>query len=221
MRTNVDDCEGKPEKGLQSAIACFAGNIGSITGVNEVGVCTILNEAGKTFKPGRIPYNLLHRLVLEQASSIMEAKVVVNHNLPASSHLMTIGSPSEATLLQFYADDRDGYIERGMVNGILAVTNHCTGENGECLPETEVSPTSQWRKRTLERDMPLANPERSLESGLVTVQNDMTIHKIIIDPVEGRFQIAWNNTFAAKLPMRTLNFGDLFSQEGELGAASA
>jgi hypothetical protein len=209
----------KPEKGLQSAIACFAGNVGSITGVNEEGVCTILNEAGKTFKPGRVPYNLLHRLVLEQASSVREAKEVVRNNPPASSHLMTIGSPTEATLLQFYADGRDGYIERGMENGILAVTNHCTGVNGEYLPETEVSKTSQWRKRTLERDMPLINPERSIEAGLVTVQNDMTIHKIMIDPVEGRFQIAWNNTYAADLPMRSLSFDELFSrEEAEPGA---
>lgn len=136
--------------GKQIEMQSFAGIIGAHTACNEDGLVAIINENGTVTKPG-IPYAMLARQIIEQASNVSEAEEMMNKKEfePASSHHLTLADTRQAAIYQIPLNNERKFIKReldfGKEKDFIVVTNHTTNERNEILKDTICDGSSKAR----------------------------------------------------------------------------
>jgi predicted choloylglycine hydrolase len=130
-------------------VQTFPGYCGVLTGSNDRGLKLVINELGSYVGTGT-PYSLLAREVLERASSVEEAKKIIESPTykPASSHHILLMDQKKGCNIQFV----DGVVRipRMLVdNGHLIVTNHGVDQNEGVISGSEADITSFKRYQTM------------------------------------------------------------------------
>jgi len=197
----------------------FPGSVGVLTGMNGDGLCTVVNEAGTQFREGRVPYILLHRELLENCSNVGEARKLMQGTMPASSHLMTLADPHNASAFQFYPERGKEVSEvalkplPGTPFERVVSTNHFVDSRGVFLANSCWADDSYERRFFLEKTAPTlaSDPRECIVKGLQHVQSDHTIQTIFMDPLHKRFEVAFDNREAGSQGLRPLSWNQLFS----------
>lgn len=203
-----------PGKQRTAIIGC-AGAIGCLTGMNDRGVVTVVNEAGWNFKEKGMPYNLWHRTILESSDSMETVRALVHTTSPAGSHILTVADPNEAAAFEMQLSEERSVNERALnAEHFFAVTNHFHDRDFKPIKDGCFGWDTEGRMDRLMKVMLSKDPDQPLarlHQGLQDAQSKDTFQTILLDPKERRIFLNFNNSFAAQADdLRLLSSNILF-----------
>jgi len=204
-----------PSHGRRVATIGFAGGI-AVRGMNDQGLCTVINDAGLTFKNNEYPYCSLHRQVLEHCKTVHEAKNYLNSVSPSSSHLLTLADSHEACVLQWYPDKNTKKSEKSLnADQFVIATNHFEDQYQQILQDSVTDQSSINRAKTLHDHLKgklasTSSMTEMLHQGLKSVEMDDTLQALVMSPNHKEIFLNWDNCYAADLSLQKLTYRDLF-----------
>lgn len=192
----------------------FPGLIGCISGMNENGLCLAIHEVfdvkegEKSFDPTGTPYALCHRRLLEECSTIAEAKKLLE-------------SMHRTTTLNLSVADRNGVgvlevtptrvVLRSGQNGVCACTNHYL--TTPLKPEQPINPNDSYERfETLEK---LRDAKGKITPEDVRKQLDevnlgqLTLQTMVFEPATLKVHLALGPVPASQNPLRTVDLAPL------------
>lgn len=141
--------------GTRMEIQTLPGIMHALTTKNQHNLIGIINELGME-SVGGTPYGLVARDIMEQATTVEEAREMIVHKVvsdkdrPASSHTLTLADTKEASIFHFYVKKGQSFLERNISKpGTMIVTNHAIDGEGHDIPGTEADYSSHQRKEAL------------------------------------------------------------------------
>lgn len=204
-----------PSGSRRTAIIGCAGAIGCLTGMNDRGVVTVVNEGGWNFNKKGMPYNLWHRKLLERADSVEDARALMKVFSPAGSHILTVADPKTAAVFEMQLSEETFKNERSLnAENFLAATNHFHTSDFKPIKDGCFGWDTEGRMGQLTQVMSSKDPKQPLprlHEGLQSVQSKETFQTILLDPKERRIYLNFNNSFAAdEESLRLLSSNILF-----------
>lgn len=163
----------------------FPGIIGALTASNDKGLVAIINEVGTVSKEG-VPYNLLTREIIDSASSVVEAKAMIDHPdyQAASSHHLTVADKTQAINFQMHVLPGRKYIARQLhferPNEFLVVTNHAFDDEDEMIDKSIADTSSKTRFASMTDSL---QEELQSEGRIVDVMRKALLSVNVIDTV--------------------------------------
>jgi predicted choloylglycine hydrolase len=200
----------------------FPGLVGVLSGMNDAGLCLAILEVTDAkdgephFDPQGVPYALCHRRLLEECTTIEEAKKLLE-------------SMHRTTLLNLAVADRTGTavfevtpkhvaMRRG-VDGICTCTNHfCTDAVKAADPVDRDD--SMERLETLDKTRGWKNKIgiEDLHKQMHKVnQGDQTLETMVFDPQNQRLYLAFGKLPSSAGELHEVDLAPLFKTEAKKG----
>jgi isopenicillin-N N-acyltransferase-like protein len=196
----------------------FPGLVGCLTGINDAGLCLgvlevfAARDGEKSFDNKGIPYGLCHRRLLEECTTIAEARKLLE-------------SMPRTTMLNLAIADRKGVavfeitpgrvVQRAGVRGVCSCTNHfCT----KVLKPAKALDYSRTFERfdTLEKlrdHKGKIGPEDLRRSLHAANLRTLTLQTMVLEPRTLRLHLSIGKVPASAGPLRTLDLAPLFKGE--------
>ena len=157
--------------GKRIEVQTLPGIMHALTARNNHNLVAIINELG-TRSVGKVPYGLVARDIIENASTVNEAVEMLSRKVnsvdekPASSHTLTLVDPEQACMCHMYAKDDYSFVARRLTgDGSLVVTNHAIDVDGRVIPDTEADDTTYARMRAAREALDAkASPQECLKA---------------------------------------------------------
>jgi hypothetical protein len=205
-----------PSHSRKVATIGFAGGI-AIRGMNDQGLCTVVNDAGITFKSNEFSYCSLQRQVLENSNTTQEAKNYLNSTAPSCSHLLTLADQHEACIFQWYPDKHSKKTEKSLnMDQFTVATNHFEDQYQQIIQDslrdqssvTHAKILHDYLKSQLSSALSVAD---MLHQALKAVEEDSTLLTLVMSPNRKEILLNWDNCYSADLPLQKLTYNDLFN----------
>lgn len=207
----------KPNNKKSFISLTFPGLVGCLTGVNEDGLCIAvlevkaLKKGATKFNKNGIPYAFCYRKILEECSTISEAKVLLSKLKIDTATNLAICDKKSASILEITPD---GFVEKVSDKGFCCCTNHfCVSpfksrNISENSAKRLISLTSSATKNKLNFT--------DIQKALDDVNSDTeTIQTIIIEPATMTLYIGIGNCPTTKLKLRKLDGNKLFQRKAD------
>lgn len=185
------------------------GLVGTTTAMSNTGLALAMNVAlGETKNPMGIPAIFINRILIERCNTVEEAENQLKTLSPIGPyHLSLVSANGETRTIHFYQGEKEGNYSRTLGDkNHLIVTNSCIGPDGEYNPYFN----SEGRTENINTYFAShsGTPEELLEgvSKLPLVNNQETVHALIINPRERIMKMTVANAYAADRPLITVAF---------------
>jgi isopenicillin-N N-acyltransferase-like protein len=194
----------------------FPGLVGVLSGMNDAGLCVAIlevydaKEGEPHFNPKGIPYALCNRRLLEECSTIADAKKLLER-LPRTT-LLNLAVADRKSTAVFEVTPKQVVLRRS-VRGVCTCTNHfCTDE---VKPEKAADLyNSDGRLDILDKARG-ANGKLGVEDlhkYLHAVnQGELTLQTMIFDPVNLRLHLAFGKRPSSSGDLRAIDLAPLFT----------
>ncbi len=195
----------------------FPGLIGCISGMNEDGLCLAIHEVfdvkegEKGFDPTGLPYALCHRRMLEECSTIAEARKLLE-SLPRTTTLNLAVADRKGVAVFEVTPTR--VMQRNPVEGIGVCTNHYLTE--PLKPKDPINPNKSYERfETLKKLREVNgkfNPEDLRKQLDLVSQGNLTLQTMVFEPATLKLHLAIGSVPASQHPLRTVELAPLFKK---------
>ncbi len=204
----------RPKGKKAFAMIGFPGLVGCISGMNQDGLCLAILEvydvkAGeKGFNPNGIPYALCHRRLLEECSTIAEAKKLLE-SLPRTTTLNLVVADKKGVAVFEVTPDR--VVQRDPKQGVCACTNHYL--TAPLKPAKPLNPNDSFQRFAslvkLRQASGKVSPE-DLRKKLDAVNlGELTLQTMVFEPATLKLHLALGPVPASRHPLRTIDLAPL------------
>jgi predicted choloylglycine hydrolase len=193
----------------------FPGLVGCLSGMNDAGLSVAIlevfdvKEGQKNFDAQGVPYALCYRKVLEECTTIAEAKKLLEGMHRTSTTNLVLADRKGVAVFEVSPDRVE---RRGADKGIGACTNHfCTAA---MKPKKPFDPArSFWRLATLEKvrsDKDKLRPDDVRKCLDAVNLGDQTLQTMVFEPAKLQLHLGIGKVPSSRVPLRTLELGPLF-----------
>ena len=193
----------KHANGLHDTVdVALPGMIGTLTGMNRHGLSLAMNVcSGETDEVRGMPATLFNRACLERCKTVKEAEEFVQSHRPLGSYHLSAADQQEACSFHFYQSPRGtDVIRRWTARKPLVTLNfrYSPRPNSNLMKgdERQRNISEFFRRR---EGRPL---EETLS--LEEVNNEQTIHRIVMEPKTRTLKVAFDDAFAGSQPLQTV-----------------
>jgi hypothetical protein len=196
----------------------FPGLVGVLSGMNDAGLCLAVLEVNDAkdgephFDPQGVPYALCHRRVLEECTTIAEAKKLLENM-------------HRTTILNLAVCDRNGaavfevtpkrVVQRSADKGVCTCTNHFCSDAVRAAEPADLFNSTE-RLATLDKvrggkeKLSVEDVHRQLKE---VSQGDQTLQTMVFDPQNLRLHLAFGKLPASDGELHALDLAPLFKGE--------
>jgi isopenicillin-N N-acyltransferase like protein len=195
----------------------FPGIVGVLSGMNDAGLCVAVlevydaKEGEPHFNPKGIPYALCNRRLLEECTTIAEAKKLLE-SMPRTS-LLNLAVADRTSTAVFEVTPKQ-VVLRPSVRGICTCTNHFCSD--------EVKPSkAEYRDNSDER-LDILDKARGAKGKLgvedihkylhAVNQGDQTLQTMIFDPANLQLHLAFGQRPSSAGKLRAIDLAPLFTR---------
>jgi isopenicillin-N N-acyltransferase like protein len=195
----------------------FPGIVGVLSGMNDAGLCVAVLEvydakAGEPhFNPKGIPYALCNRRLLEECTTIAEAKKLLE-SMPRTT-LLNLAVADRTSTAVFEVTPKQ-VVLRPSVDGVCTCTNHfCTDE---------VKPEKAAYRDNSDERLDILDKARGAKGKLgvedlhkylhAVNQGDQTLQTMIFDPANLRLHLAFGQRPSSGGKLHTIDLAPLFTR---------
>jgi isopenicillin-N N-acyltransferase like protein len=193
----------------------FPGLIGSLSGMNDAGLALAVLEVydvkdgEKSFDPQGVPYAVWNRKILEECSSIAEAKKMLEGLKRTTTLNLVMADRKGVAVLEVTPGH---VVQRNAKEGVEACTNHyCTAPLKPAEP-MNVNESFE-RFETLEQLRP-GKGRRTLEDVRKQLDavnlGELTLQTMAFEPATLKLHLAIGAVPSSQQPFKTLDLGPLF-----------
>jgi len=204
----------RPKGKKAFAMIGFPGLVGCISGMNEDGLCLAilevfdLKDGEKGFDANGIPYALCQRKMLEECSTIAEAKKLLE-SLPRTTTLNLALADKKSVAVFEVTPGR--VVQRNAVQGVGVCTNHYT--TAPLKPEKPLNPNDSYGRfeemEKLREVKGKISPE-DLRKRLDAVNlGTLTLQTMVFEPATLKLHLALGPVPASQHPLRTVDLAPL------------
>lgn len=213
----------RPEGKHAFATVGFPGLIGCISGMNDAGLCVAVHESynarkgEKRFNTKGIPYALCYRKLLEECTTIEEAKKLLT-SLPRTTwNNLSVADRNGVAVFEITPDTVE--MRRGET-GFTTCTNHfCTklagANNLNAVPDSEKRfelMTKQATDLLKAKKMDVKAVQGLLDAVAFNAPTLQTIQSMIFEPTTLKLHVALGKLPASKAKLVTLDLKELFGK---------
>jgi isopenicillin-N N-acyltransferase like protein len=196
----------------------FPGLVGSLSGMNDAGLALAVLEVydvkdgEKSFDPLGLPYALCNRKILEECSTIAEAKQLLE-KLPRTTTINLVLADRKGVAVFEITPSR--VVQRDAKQGIVVCTNqYCTAQ---LKPAEPVNVNDSFERfETLDKLKP-GNKKLTVEDVRKQLDavnlGDLTLQTMAFEPAALKLHLAFGAPPASKRPFKTLDLTPLFKGE--------
>ncbi|MBA3815454.1 MAG: hypothetical protein H0X29_02850 [Parachlamydiaceae bacterium] len=209
--------------GIQTAEIGVPGLLGTVTGINNQGMCVAMNVTpyfSEVDSFEGIPSAFYNRLILDNCSSFNAAKEFVAANKPLGPYHLTVSDKTKAGTFSMYQEqdfknvwDKDK--ENGHVLRMLSEQSPLITTNCSCNP-TEVDMfQGKLRKDAIGNYLQAVkgiNDSKEVLSQLQSipfVNNQLSTHRVVMGP--NILEVAVDNAWVGDQPLHSVDLKKLFS----------
>jgi predicted choloylglycine hydrolase len=194
----------------------FPGIVGVLSGMNDAGLCVAVlevydaKEGEPHFNPKGVPYALCNRRLLEECTTIAEAKKLLE-SMPRTS-LLNLALADRTTTAVFEVTPKQ-VVLRPSVRGICTCTNHFCSD--------EVKPSKADYRDNSDERLDILDKARGAKGKLgaedihkylhAVNQGDQTLQTMIFDPANLRLHLAFGKRPSSGGELRVINLAPLFT----------
>lgn len=192
----------------------FPGLVGCISGMNEDGLCLAIHEVfdvkegEKTFDPSGTPYALCHRQLLEECSTIAEAKKLLE-TLPRTTTLNL--SVADRNGVAVFEVTPSHVVQRNGKKGICACTNHYL--TAALKPVEPLNPNDSYERfealEMLRECKGRITPEEVRKQLDQVNLGELTLQTMIFEPATLKVHLALGPVPASQNPLRIVDLAPL------------
>ncbi len=180
------------------------GFVGTLTGMNSRGLTLAMNVcAGKgTMSLKGMPASLYNRVCLERCRTVDDVERFVKDQSPLGAYHLTVADPNRAESVHFYqSPEKTHVIRRWEENRPLSTLNCRYNPKPNC--PMHHSDERQERIDEFFQD----REDRPLEDALSLpfVNNWITTHRVVMEPQNRIFKVAFDNAFAGQAPLHEVS----------------
>jgi isopenicillin-N N-acyltransferase-like protein len=196
----------------------FPGLVGCLSGMNDAGlslaileVCDV-KDGERPFNGRGIPYAVCHRKVLEECTTIAEARKVLQ-GLPRTTTLNLVVADRKGVAV---FEVTPGRVEQRPARaGVCCCTNHfCTDELRPARPRDIAHSFDRFACLEKVRGNGEKLGPEDLRKQLHAVNlGDETLQTMVFEPATLRLHLAIGQAPSSKLPLRAIDLGPLFKGE--------
>lgn len=207
----------RPKDKKAFAAVGFPGLVGTLTGMNEDGLCLAIHEV-IDIKPGKkkfnydgIPYAMCYRQVLEECSTVDEAYALLGKLPRTSTTNLLIADRKRSAVFEVSPEH---VIERKSKDGLVVCCNHfCSSELKPILPINV--------RRSFQRFSYLENLRTSEEKpGLAEIAEHLdtvnlgkdTLQTILFEPGPLKLHLAYENTPSSQGPFHSISLAKMLGK---------
>jgi predicted choloylglycine hydrolase len=196
----------------------FPGLVGCLSGMNDAGLSLAVLEvfavqAGQpAFDDQGIPYALCYRKILEECTTIAEAKKLLEGLRRTTTTNLVLADREGVAVLEVSPKQ---VVQRGPEKGILACTNHyCTAPlKAEKAPNVSLTFDRFSRLEEVREVKEKIAPE-DIRRHLDAVNlGDLTLQTMVFEPAALRLHLGIGKVPASQVPLKALDLGPLFKGE--------
>ena len=207
--------------GLHSTVEVgVPGFIGTITGMNDQGLSIAMNTnmmALSVYREVRgMPMMFYNRTCLERCSNLKAVEDFTHHHRPFESYHLTVADRDQAASIHFYQDLRRGKFKQHHSIRRWKKDHPLSTFNGE-YSYTDKAPPPQINYHKEPRDDILdaffaRRKNEPLEDALALpeINDNNTIHRVIMEPETSTFRVAFDNALAGKAPLQSISTRKIF-----------
>ncbi|HEV3269087.1 MAG TPA: C45 family peptidase [Candidatus Rhabdochlamydia sp.] len=188
----------------------FPGLIGTLTGMNDQGVCLAMNVCrGDTGTIEGMPAVFYNRTCLEEKRSVQKITESIQKEAPLGPYHLNIADKETAAAIHFYQLPNGGHVIRPYQNGPLATFNHYYSPK----PIDEEFVHNKERKEVFD-EFCQKRDQKPIETALSLkyIDNRDTVHTVVMHPSSRSFEVAFDNSFAAENSLHPIDTTQLFSR---------
>jgi isopenicillin-N N-acyltransferase-like protein len=195
----------------------FPGLVGVLSGMNDAGLCVAVlevydaKEGEPHFNPKGIPYALCNRRLLEECSTIAEAKKLLER-LPRTT-LLNLAVADRTSTAVFEVTPKQ-VVLRPSARGVCTCTNHFCSEEVKPAMATDLF-NSDGRLDILDKargakgKLGVEDVHKYLHA---VNQGELTLQTMIFDPVNLRLHLAFGKMPSSGGELRTIDLAPLFTE---------
>jgi hypothetical protein len=198
----------------------FPGLVGCLSGMNDAGLCLAVlevydaKEGEPHFDAAGVPYALCHRRVLEECSTIAEAKKLLEGMKRTTLLNLAVADKTGVAVFEVTPDH---VVQRSAEKGVCSCTNHF------CSDALKAADLNDFN-RSLGRFDDLEALRKGREK--ITVEDlhkqldavnlgELTLQTMVFEPAALRLHLAFGERPASKGKLRVIDLGPLFKGEAE------
>lgn len=180
----------------------FPGMVGTLSGINEKGVCVAVCESGASIAADGKPYMLAVRSLLGAASSVQEAEAILRKMQCASSFNLTVADLKHAATFQIDPQASEAVKKIKLRDNMVHATNHFVeGVNPEPILGTASDPSSIHRYKAIQSLYSSLTQEpcheEKIKQCLHRACKRDTIQAIVMEPQRQRIRVAFGPGWTA------------------------
>jgi hypothetical protein len=187
---------------LDTVSVALPGMIGTLTGMNVHGVSVAMNVcSGDTKKVEGMPSTLFNRMCVEQCKTAREIETLVQTRNPLGPYHLSVADDNDAFSAHFYQSPRGTHVIRRWQARKPLVTLNCRYSPRPNTPLMK----GDGRQRIINEFL-RSRHGRSLEDALALeeVNNDQTIHRVVMEPRTRTLKVAFDDAFAGSVAFQTV-----------------
>jgi predicted choloylglycine hydrolase len=196
----------------------FPGLVGCLSGMNDAGLCLAVLEvfavhADETaFNAEGIPYALCYRKILEECTTIAEAKKLLE-GLPRTT--MTNLALADRNGVAVFEVSPKRVVQREPEKGTLACTNHyCTPPlKAEDAANVSLTFDRLTRLEEVRQAMNKVSPDDVRKHLDAVNLGNLTLQTMVFEPATLRLHLGIGKVPSSQVPFKTLDLGPLFKGE--------
>lgn len=195
----------------------FPGLAGCLSGMNDAGLCVAVHETFSPrkgegrFNPKGLPYALCYRILLEECSTIEEAKKKLESLPRTTLNALSIADRNGVAVLEI--TPKSVMIRRGR-EGVCACTNHyCT----DIKADVQVNMGASFRRfdfleetRKLKRKVEVNDIFKRLAA---IASENYTLHTMVFEPKTLKLHLTMGSLPSTREPLKTLDMAKLFQKK--------
>lgn len=204
-----------PETGIRTAEVSVPGMIGTLTGMNDKGLCVAMNVCSDTKRKedrGLIPACLYNRMILDTCHSVEEVRKEVSKksNEALGPYHLSAADEKEACTISLYHNENNGIAVRNLSDSqSLLTTNrwYDTSDPSHMFYSQERE-ANIHTYLTAQQGRPL---DKSLNEALSLdhVNNSLTTHSVMMLPGKREMRVSFDNAWAGDKPKHLISFSDI------------
>ncbi len=194
----------------------FPGIVGVLSGMNDAGLCVAVlevydaKEGEPHFNPKGVPYALCNRRLLEECTTIAEAKKLLE-SMPRTT-LLNLAVADRTSSAVFEVTPKQVAL-RQSVRGVCTCTNHfCTDDVKPSKAEYQFDSDQRLDVLDKARDAKSKLGVEDLHRYLHAVnQGDQTLQTMVFEPANLRLHLAFGKRPSSSGDLRSIDLGPLFT----------
>jgi len=187
----------------------FPGLVGCLSGMNDAGLTVAVLEvfdvkaSEPSFDARGIPYALCHRKLLEECTTVAEAKKVLEGLRRTSTLNLVVADRKRVAVFEITPKR---VVERGPDKGVLSCTNHfCTDALEPARPANPMRSFERFASLEKVRTLDKAGPEDLRKQLDAANLGDLTLQTMVFEPASLKLHLSIGKVPASAGPLRTLD----------------